>query len=287
MRPFTEKITPNLGSSFHIERYHTNMDCLTNNWHHHPEHELVYVKKGSGEIRVGNHLSYYEDGMMIFIGPDIPHLPFLNDSLSDNYEIVVQMTTDFMGKDFLDKSELFHVKRLFQQSVHGILFHESARLQAGDKLNQILHTSGLKKLTLLMEFLDELARNEAYDLINASGASLAVKPGDFNRINKVYAYIAEHYAEDVSLEKAANLAHMTLPAFCRHFKRMTGKTFTRFLNEYRITRSLNMLNKEDCPISQVAFACGYNSLSYFNRQFREITGHKPSDYKKVFRNVLA
>ena len=275
-----------MGSSFLIERHNSDFVCNANYWHHHPEYELVYVKKGVGEHRIGNHMSYYEDGTLLFIGPDIPHLPFLNYQHVDNYEIVIQLNADFMGEGFLDRPEMRAIQQLFQRSHHGIIFEAAVADQAEEQLNEILKAAPFRKLLLLLDLFQGLAETKAYRLVNPGTASLAIAPGDFNRINSVYALIAERYQEEIKLEEAAQLASMTVPAFCRLFKKLTSRTFTQFLNEYRISKSVQMLNSEDQPISAVAFACGYNSLSYFNRQFRNITGHKPTEYRKVLNSVL-
>lgn len=281
MRPLVEYISPNVGSSFKIDRHNQHFTCNINYWHHHPEYELVFVRKGMGEHRVGNHLSYYEDGTLIFIGPNVPHLPFFNYQHSDNYEIVVQMNGDFMGEGFLDRPELLLVKRLFQRADRGVIFGKESKEAAGARLHEIMAANPFKRLMLLLELFHELASAKDYRLVNNGEAPLAIAPGDFNRINGVYALIAERYMEDLKLEEAAQKANMTVPAFCRLFKKLTTRTFTQFLNEYRISKSVQMLHNEDQPISSVAFACGYNSLSYFNRQFRQITGHKPTDYRQV------
>lgn len=285
MRPLVEKISPNVGSSFFIERHTHQFTCNMNYWHHHPEYEMVFVKKGMGEQRIGNQLSYYEDGMLILIGPDIPHLPFFNYHHEDNYKIVLQFRSDFMGDPFMDKPEMVQINNLFQRSREGIIFSHKIKERSEKRLNEILEAAPFKRLVLLLDFLHDLAHQKDYHLINPGSASLAVAPGDFNRINQVYALIAEKYMDEVSLKDAAELASMTVPAFCRLFKRLTTKTFTQFLNEYRISKSVQLLNTEDQPISAVAFSCGYNSLSYFNRQFRQITGHKPTDYRKVFETT--
>lgn len=238
-----------------------------------------------GEHRIGNHLSYYENGTLVFIGPDVPHLPFLNYQNPDNYEIVLQLNANFMGTDFLEKPELYSIKRLFQRAHRGIIFCKEAKYLAEEKLNNLIVSKPFKKLLLLLDFFHDLANIQDYKLVNNTDVPLAIAAGDFNRINGVYALISERYMDDLKLEEAAQKANMTVPAFCRLFKKLTTRTFTQFLNEYRISKSVQLLHNGDQSISAVAFACGYNSLSYFNRQFRQITGHKPTDYRKVLNSV--
>jgi len=254
-----------------------------NYWHHHPEYELVYVHQGKGELCIGNHLSHYQDGVLIFIGPDIPHQPILKTGENGNYEVVLQLTEDFMGEGFFHKPEMGRLKQLFERARQGIIFHGKTKVKANDKLLDILDAPPFKRLVLLLDFFNDLTESEEYQIIKSDTASLAIQSGDFNRMKSVYELVAERYAEDISLQEVADLANLTVPSFCRLFKKLTSKTFTRFLNEYRVTKALQLLNTEDRTISDIAFGSGFNSLSYFNRQFKEITGHKPSHYRKTYQ----
>lgn len=257
-----------------------------NYWHHHPEYELVYVHKGKGELCIGNHLSHYQDGVLIFIGPNIPHQPILKTGANGNYEVVLQLTEDFMGEGFFEKPEMGQLKQLFERAKQGIIFHGETKERANDKLLGLLEANPFQRLVLLLDFLNDLTESDEYQIINSSNASLAIQSGDFNRMKLVYELVAERYADEISLQEVSDLANLTVPSFCRLFKKLTTKTFTQFLNEYRVTKALQLLNTADCTISDVAFDSGFKSLSYFNRQFKEITGHKPSHYKKTYQQWL-
>jgi AraC-like DNA-binding protein len=75
---------------------------------------------------------------------------------------------------------------------------------------------------------------------------------------------------------------MQKAAFCRYFKRKTKKKFTEFVNETRIMHAQKLLSESDKTISEVAFECGYENTSYFNRQFKLCCNTSPS----VFRNQV-
>lgn len=286
MRPLIEKISPDVGSSFHIQKYVTKHECIMNYWHHHPEYELVYVHKDKGELCIGNYLSHFQDGVLLFIGPNIPHHPFLTSADDDNFEIVLQLKEDFMGEGFFEKPEMGQIKRLFERAKQGIIFGQKTKEKSQKKLLKILAAPPFKRLVLLLDFLNDLTESSQYQIINTNAAALAIGTGDFNRMRHVYELVAERYMDDISLQEVAELTNLTIPSFCRLFKRLTSKTFTQFLNEYRVTKALQLLNTEDCSISSVAFDSGFKSLSYFNRQFKEITGHKPSDYKKAYKQLI-
>ena len=73
--------------------------------------------------------------------------------------------------------------------------------------------------------------------------------------------------------------NLTVPAFCRYFKKQTNMTFTDFVNQYRMERAKNLL-MQNKNVSEVCYAIGLESLSYFNKVFRQIVGENPSDFKR-------
>ena len=79
----------------------------------------------------------------------------------------------------------------------------------------------------------------------------------------------------------ARLCNLTKAAFCRYFKKTTGKTFIEFLNQYRISQSKRLLLKGQ-TVSEAAYNSGFESLSYFNRTFKKIAGENPLAFKQRF-----
>ena len=79
---------------------------------------------------------------------------------------------------------------------------------------------------------------------------------------------------------------MTVPAFCRYFKKLTHKTFTHFVNEFRVVHACKLLSEQQLPISEVCFESGFNNLSHFNKSFKKITEKSPTEYRKDFRKII-
>lgn len=79
---------------------------------------------------------------------------------------------------------------------------------------------------------------------------------------------------------------MTVPAFCRYFKKTTGKTFTQLVNEYRIINASRLLNESQMSIADICFECGFNNFSHFNKQFNDITGKSASQYRKEIKLII-
>ena len=79
---------------------------------------------------------------------------------------------------------------------------------------------------------------------------------------------------------------MTVPSFCRYFKKVTQKTFTEFVNEFRIVHACKLLSEERHNISEVCFESGFNNFSHFNKLFKLKTGKSPNAYRKSVEKVV-
>jgi len=98
-------------------------------------------------------------------------------------------------------------------------------------------------------------------------------------VDKACHYIEEHQHEDLSLDAVASAVNVSAFYFCKIFKKSTGMTFTDYLARVRIKKVKNLLLNPHKRISEVAFECGFQSLSQFNRVFSKVTGETPTRYR--------
>jgi AraC-like DNA-binding protein len=78
---------------------------------------------------------------------------------------------------------------------------------------------------------------------------------------------------------------MNTAAFCRYFRKKTGKTFAEFVNELRISYACKLLRHGgNRTVEFICFEAGFNNLSNFNRQFKARVGKSPSEYRKLINN---
>ncbi|UHG92297.1 AraC family transcriptional regulator [Spirosoma oryzicola] len=274
-----EKIEPETGSSFRVV-HHTEPETCRVYWHYHPEYEIVFIPFGDGQRRVGTNLSRYEGGELVFIGPNLPHLNFSSGKKGQFEEIVVQLRDDFLGEAFLQKPELASVQRLFERAHRGLTFGEDTKQKVGPWLAQLPDLLPFERLLMLLRVLQQLADAPDVKPLHADGVQFDLNPKEQERINRVCRYVEQHYARAVDVREVADLASLTVPAFCRYFKRMTNLTFTDFLNEYRVNQAQRMLQSSR-TVADVGFAVGFNNLSHFNKTFRAVTGQTPSAYRKA------
>ena len=92
-------------------------------------------------------------------------------------------------------------------------------------------------------------------------------------------FIAANHAEDVTLSMVAKAVHMSTFYFCKQFKKATGLSFTNYLSRVRVEKAKEMLLDPHVRISEVAFDCGFQSLTHFNRVFRKLIGASPTAYR--------
>jgi len=102
-------------------------------------------------------------------------------------------------------------------------------------------------------------------------------------ITRAKHFIGDHQAESLSLEQMAKTLNVSTFYFCKMFKKATGLTFTDYLARTRIERAKNLLLNPNVRVSEVAYDCGFISLTHFNRIFKRIVGKSPTVYRRTLR----
>jgi AraC-like DNA-binding protein len=105
-------------------------------------------------------------------------------------------------------------------------------------------------------------------------------------ITKARRFIGDHQTESISLEQIAKALNVSTFYFCKMFKKATGLTFTDYLSRTRIEKAKNLLLNPNVRVSEVAYDCGFISLTHFNRIFKRIAGCSPTDYRRDVRTKV-
>jgi AraC-like DNA-binding protein len=285
-KPAFEKISLNFGSSILVKQHKDRSDNRLAFWHFHPELELVYVNKGKGKRHIGNHLSYFNNSQLILIGSNLPHNGF-TDRFSDNgKETIVQFKSDFLGEEFFNAPESVAISKLFDRAKKGILYKPTIKGIVGPKIENLIDYEGLNRVLKLLEVLNDLANTEDYSLLNADGFAFETKPQDSAKIDIIFKHINNNFQNHISLEEIADKVSMTVPAFCRYFKKATGKTFTKLVNEYRVVHATKLLLEKQTSIADICYECGFNNFSHFNKLFKEFTGKSASKYRNEMKRII-
>lgn len=284
--PTLKKIVPSVGSSFYVKRFTQSKTSSVPFWHFHPEIELVFIDHGTGKRHIGNHISYYNDGDLLLIGSNMPHYGFAGRLTENESEIIVQFLPDFLGEGFLDSVEINAINLLLQKSKQGLSFSGKTKERVGVLLTGLLKLKGFERLLQFLTILNTLAKSKDIETLNVSGVYVEVYTNEHDRMTLIYDYVSKNFTEQIELTKMAALVSMTVPAFCRYFKKVTNKTFTQYVNEYRIVHAQKLLSEEDSSIMEVCLSSGFNNVSHFNKQFKIHTQKSPRDYRKELIKVI-
>jgi AraC-like DNA-binding protein len=283
MKPLFEDIGSKRGANSYVAyRYATAAFPFL--WHYHPEYELTLILEGSGERMVGDNHEYFVPGDLVLLGPGLPHTWV---SEMSSAAVVIQFSEGFIAP-ILQYPECDRIRQLLARAPQGLAFPVTG-LGKGDLMASIMRLPVAKAAGRITELLDVLqmlagSRVGARALASPYFQPAAGKKAE-GRIAKVFQYIHQHSAETVSLGKMAALINLSESAFCKFFKRTTGKTFSDYLSDIRIGHACHLLSESDDTISEIAYRSGFESLTYFNRVFLRKKGVRPRDFRKGSQGI--
>ncbi|MET7255953.1 AraC family transcriptional regulator [Dyadobacter jiangsuensis] len=253
--------------------------------HSHEEFELNLILSGKGVKRVvGDHTEVIDDAELVLVGNNLPHGWLTHsyrwqEGMPEIKEVTVQFHRDLFDDKFLKRNQLFFVRSLLEKSAKGIAFSRETIERIKPRLTSLAQKSGFDSMLELMSILHDLSVSR--DMRTLSNSTFTDENINFNsrRIEKVFAYMRDNYDKDVNLAGVAKLAGMSEVSFSRFIKKRTGKTFIESLNEIRLGHASRSLINTSNTISEIAYKCGFNNLSYFNRIFKSRNGCTPKEFR--------
>lgn len=257
-------------------------------WHFHPEYQLVVILKGTGTRYIGDHIKAFKAGDMVMTGPNLPHVWRSDNSYFDSsneletHLIVVYFPENFLGNDIFEKEEFADIARLMKQSIRGVEVNGKSNREVTEMMRKLIKLTGTSQLILLLEILNYLSHSkDTRQITNAEYINLN-KESEKDRLGEVYEYAMKNYKEKIKLEEVANLANLSVSAFSRFFKSRANKSFSDFISDVRISHACKLLHEKDINISEVCYESGFNTLSNFNKQFKDRMGKTPLIYRKEY-----
>ena len=265
------------------------MPYFTYPWHFHNECELLYVIDGHGTSYVADSIRSFQAGDLTLMGSNLPHFWKSDESYYSNGNkkkvkyIVIQFPSDFFKDQITKYPEFRLMGDLFERASRGIRFLPEFVTRVSKKIIKATKVSGIDRILLLLELLQELAETKDYVLLAGEYYHQNDYEMGSDRLTKVLHYISTGYQQKIELEKVAEMAHLHPSAFCRFFKEKTGKSLVEYVNDMRISYACKLIIENHHSISQICFEAGFNNLSNFNRTFKKQTGFTPSEYYQQFQ----
>ena len=255
-------------------------------WHYHPEFELIYIEKSQGTLIVGDCIDKFTDGDMIFLGSNIPHAMKNEDAYykkNPNLSVtakVIHFKKEILGDGLLGLPELHKVKLFLNNTSRGLSIHGKTKLKLVDHLEKLHESKGAARLILLLQILDTLSQSDEITPIASEAFVESFKHSSNQKLYQIYEYVSKNFQQKIDLESAAKVASLSKTAFCRFIKNKTNRTFSEFLNGMRINYAKKLLVEGKLSMAQIAYECGFSSPSYFNKQFKNLTGLTPQEAKR-------
>ena len=259
-------------------------------WHSHREYELHLITATRGKAFVGDYIGDFSAGALFLTGPNLPHNWITDEVYKEPIEtrdMLVQFSQgslDRLASAFPEFLELRPMLTLAQSGIEFIGFNPTF---AQGHLEAIRDSKGPERIVALLRFLirvNEHAEKKALSVMKIVQPEGSSKQ---SRIADVINHIVEHYADDISVELAAERAGMSSASFSRNFQAVTGHRFVEFVNRVRIGQACGMLYATDEPISAICYDVGFQNLANFNRQFLKMKDMTPSAYRDFARQELA
>jgi len=280
MRAELLKVPRKPDDSFSVRQDLSNQ--VNNRWHYHPELELVHILRGGGTQFVGDNIKRFETGDIVLVGANLPHFWRYDhpDPVADEpYSTVIHFRNDLWGNAFLTLPETRPLKALLERSGRGILLRNRA---LGSRIGELSRAEGLDRLLALLGVLRDIAATPGTHLLSSIGFRPAFSEGESERINAIYDFTLQHFADNIYLDEVSRVAQLVPNSFCRYFKAKTGKTYSQFVTEIRVGHACKLLLEGKEGIKQVCYDSGFNNFTSFNAAFKKITGKTPRAYQETF-----
>lgn len=255
-------------------------------WHHHPEYELVLVKKGKGRRMVGDHIDHFKDNDLVLVGPDTPHEWlcdkefFTTTGEFAGEGIVIQFTHDFLGEKFFNIHENKALNSFLAGSSRGYEIYGQSKNQIVSLMHKMIKMSDTNRLYSLFSIFKIFSSTTEFNILSSPIFRESFWLKDNEPMQKALQYIIQNFQEQIQVKDLLEVTNMSYSTFCNSFKYSYRMPFKEYLLNVRIGYACRLLMDATKSIAEIAYDSGFENLSNFNRQFRKIKGITPSQFQR-------
>ncbi|TWF45124.1 AraC-like DNA-binding protein [Chitinophaga polysaccharea] len=253
--------------------------------HYHDEFELNFIQHAKGARRIiGDHIEEIGELELVLVGPNLQHGWFTHKHTGGIIrEITVQFHRDLFDEKFLQRNQMNFIKNMFERSLRGILFSTETTQRIMPRLIRLPQQQGFDAVLELMSILHDLSTSRNMrTLSDTTFGNTGTFSYNSRRVEKIMNYLNANYDKKISLGEAAKLVAMTEVAFSRFFKAKIGKTFVDTLIEIRLGHASRLLIETTHTVNEIAYKCGFNNISNFNRIFKKKKDCTPKAFRSAY-----
>ncbi|MEO7312232.1 MAG: AraC family transcriptional regulator [Chitinophagaceae bacterium] len=279
MKALIQKIHVEENQSFACRTYRTPQ--FETNWHKHEECELLIITEGHGTALVGDYVGEYKRGDIFFLAGNLPHWFRKHQNRMMGSALVIHFKKNLWGEDFLRLPEMKQINQLLNSKNHGMQLTSEIQKETAAFIEQIDKATGIGRMNLLLLCLQKIGSSTEINTLTHD-FSTNENQKENSVIEKIFDYSFKHYLELVTLQDVAAVAGMSIPTFCRFFKKNIKKSYFDFLQEIRISHACKLLHSTTKPVLEICYESGYNSWAHFSKQFKNVKQITPSAYRKEY-----
>lgn len=253
--------------------------------HYHEEFELNFIQNAKNARRViGDHIEDIDELELVLVGSNLQHAWFTHHCKSKEIrEITIQFHKDLFDEKLLRRNQLSFIRTMLEKSLRGILFSKETTQLLAPRIIELNQKQGFDSVLELMSILHDLSISRNMRILSdASFNNTEQYTYNSRRIEKTLEYMNHNFDKPITLNEVARLANMSDAAFSRFFKQRTGNTFIDSLTEIRLGHASRMLIDTTQSIAEIAYHCGFNNISNFNRIFKKKKSCTPKDFRESF-----
>lgn len=257
--------------------------------HTHDIYELNFIQWGSGVKRiVGDSVETITDWELVLITKsNLEHtwdgVPSEGQKMK---EITLQFAPDFFSKTMLQRNQMISIGEMFERGKHGLLFSQEVIREVAPELNQLVEQMGsFEQILHFIHILHTLSLDTQARELSSKVFAKEIDRFDSRRVKKVDEYMTAHYQENIRLSDLAELVHMSEVGFSRFFHLRTGLTVSEYLIKIRIGQAARLLVDTTNTVREIAYACGFNNISNFNRLFLKFKQLTPNEFRQTYRKT--
>ena len=260
-------------------------------WHYHPEYELVLITRGKGKRMVGDNISQFEEDDLVFVGSKTPH-EWLCDSKYFTGPngfwgegLVIHFQHDFLGQDFFNIPEFRSLQKFLNDSARGFQFLGESKRMIISIMLKMRKMNDIEKLYALFSIFQILATTDEIKILSSPGFIKTFSLTENQPMRKAMQFIMQNFQDKIQIKDLLEIANMSNTAFYSQFKSTYKMTFKNYLLNLRVGYACKLLTGDKLNISEIAYTCGFENISNFNRQFKKIRGITPSEFQKAVNSL--
>ena len=254
--------------------------------HWHNDLEINLIREGEAVFQVYQKSYRVRTGEGFLLNRNVPHSCSSPGNEHVRYSTII-VRPDFLYGDFGSDVERKCFQPFLQNSaipcIHLTGFDENGK-EILQKLNQVEEAFDRKRFCyelkikgLLCEAFAMILYGHRQELTKFVPANLQ----ELERLEKMLNYLNMHFTEVISLQDLADQVHLSREVCCRLFKKMTGKTITGYMEEYRVNKSFSLVQSGQYSMTQITEMVGFSNPSRFASAFRKRFGCNPGEYNSV------